>query len=61
MSMQTITTTDAHLAQAIQQYGALTYLILFVIIFCETGLVVTPFKMPQLAASRISRRLAVSR
>lgn len=34
---------DAHLAQAIQQYGALTYLILFVIIFCETGLVVTPF------------------
>lgn len=34
---------DAHLAQAIQQYGALTYVILFVIIFCETGLVVTPF------------------
>ena len=34
---------DAHLAQAIQQYGTLTYLILFLIIFCETGLVVTPF------------------
>jgi membrane-associated protein len=34
---------DVHLAQAIQQYGALTYVILFVIIFCETGLVVTPF------------------
>ena len=34
---------DAHLAQAIQQYGTLTYLILFVIIFCETGLVVLPF------------------
>ena len=34
---------DAHLAQAISQYGTLTYLFLFVIIFCETGLVVTPF------------------
>jgi membrane-associated protein len=34
---------DAHLAEAIQQYGTLTYLILFVIVFCETGLVVTPF------------------
>ena len=34
---------DAHLAQAITQYGTLTYLILFVIVFCETGLVVTPF------------------
>ena len=27
----------------IQQYGALTYGILFTIIFCETGLVFTPF------------------
>ena len=34
---------DVHLEQAIQQYGVLTYLILFVIVFCETGLVVTPF------------------
>jgi membrane-associated protein len=34
---------DVHLEQAIRQYGVLTYLILFVIVFCETGLVVTPF------------------
>ena len=30
-------------ARLINNYGAWTYLILFVIIFCETGLVVTPF------------------
>ncbi len=34
---------DAHLTDAIHQYGALTYVILFLIVFCETGLVVTPF------------------
>ena len=34
---------DVHLAVLLQQYGAWVYLILFVIIFCETGLVVTPF------------------
>jgi membrane-associated protein len=34
---------DKNLAIFIQQYGALTYAILFVVIFCETGLVVTPF------------------
>lgn len=34
---------DAHLAEIIQQYGTWTYVILFLIIFCETGLVVTPF------------------
>jgi len=34
---------DRHLAEIIQQYGAWTYLILFLIIFAETGLVVTPF------------------
>jgi membrane-associated protein len=34
---------DTHLAATIAMYGALTYAILFAIIFCETGLVVTPF------------------
>jgi membrane-associated protein len=33
---------DKHLQQMIEQWGAWTYLILFLIIFCETGLVVTP-------------------
>lgn len=34
---------DAHLAEMISLYGVWVYAILFVIIFCETGLVVTPF------------------
>lgn len=34
---------DQHLTVLIQNYGAWVYLILFLIIFCETGLVVTPF------------------
>lgn len=34
---------DKHLANIIQQYGALSYILLFVIIFMETGFVVTPF------------------
>jgi len=33
---------DAYMNVVIQNYGAWTYLILFLIIFCETGLVVTP-------------------
>jgi membrane-associated protein len=34
---------DRHLATLLQQHGAWVYLLLFAIIFCETGLVVTPF------------------
>ncbi len=34
---------DRHLAVLIQDYGPWTYAILFLIVFCETGLVVTPF------------------
>jgi membrane-associated protein len=33
---------DKHLADVIQQYGAYTYALLFLIVFLETGLVVTP-------------------
>ncbi|MFH1840620.1 MAG: DedA family protein [Candidatus Shapirobacteria bacterium] len=34
---------DTHLGEIIAQYGTLSYLILFVIIFAETGFVFTPF------------------
>jgi membrane-associated protein len=34
---------DAHLASLLQQHGVWVYLLLFLIVFCETGLVVTPF------------------
>jgi membrane-associated protein len=34
---------DKHLVELLQQYGTWTYAILFLIIFCETGLVITPF------------------
>lgn len=34
---------DQHLLELFNQYGLLIYGILFLIIFCETGLVVTPF------------------
>ena len=33
---------DKHLAELVRDYGTWTYLVLFVIVFCETGLVVTP-------------------
>jgi membrane-associated protein len=34
---------DDHLQALVVSYGAWVYLILFLIVFCETGLVVTPF------------------
>ncbi|HWD23092.1 MAG TPA: DedA family protein [Burkholderiales bacterium] len=34
---------DRHLATFVAQYGGWVYLLLFLIVFCETGLVVTPF------------------
>ncbi len=34
---------DRHLSEIIRTYGVWTYVILFVIVFCETGLVATPF------------------
>ncbi|RIK87447.1 MAG: DedA family protein [Planctomycetota bacterium] len=33
---------DKHLAELVQAYGGWAYLLLFIIVFCETGLVVTP-------------------
>lgn len=34
---------DIHLFSLVAEYGKVLYLILFVIVFCETGLVITPF------------------
>lgn len=34
---------DKYISILIQNYGVWVYLILFIVIFCETGLVVTPF------------------
>ena len=34
---------DKHLSALLQQYGPWIYLLLFLIVFCETGLVITPF------------------
>ena len=34
---------DEHLKQMIDHFGSWTYVFLFLIVFCETGLVVTPF------------------
>ncbi len=33
---------DVHLASIFEEYGILTYGLLFLIVFCETGLVITP-------------------
>ena len=42
-AVQFVLHLDVHLAQLVAQYGTLIYAILFAIVFCETGLVVTPF------------------
>lgn len=34
---------DTHLSILMQQYGTTVYIFLFLVIFCETGLVITPF------------------
>ena len=34
---------DKYLGDIIRDYGTITYILLFIVIFCETGLVVTPF------------------
>lgn len=34
---------DQYLQQFIQTYGSWTYILLFVVIFCESGVIVTPF------------------
>jgi len=34
---------DKNLPSFLDEYGGLVYLVLFIVIFCETGLVVTPF------------------
>lgn len=38
-----ITHIDTHLFEIVEKYGLWIYAILFLIVFCETGLVVTPF------------------
>lgn len=34
---------DVYLTDIIQKFGTQTYILLFIILFCETGLVITPF------------------
>lgn len=41
--MELLTNTEVVLDRWVNDYGLFIYLILFLIIFCETGLVVTPF------------------
>lgn len=50
---------DQHLRALTQDYGGWVYLILFLIIFCETGLVVTPF-LPGDSLLFVSGTLAAS-
>ena len=46
---------DVHLAELVAQYGVWVYAILFLILFCETGLVVTPFPAGRFPAVRRGR------
>ncbi|MFR9166549.1 MAG: DedA family protein [Dysgonomonas sp.] len=41
--MELLSNTEVVLDRWVNEYGLWVYLILFIIIFCETGLVVTPF------------------
>ena len=41
--MEFVLHIDIYLGAVIQALGIWTYLVLFLIVFCETGLVVTPF------------------
>ena len=43
LAYQLIFHLDEHLGKLTHDYGSWTYAILFVVVFCETGLVVTPF------------------
>ncbi len=43
LAIEWILHLDKHLETLTQNYGSWTYLILFLVVFCETGLVVTPF------------------
>ncbi len=43
IAWQFIAHLDSELGALVQQYGAWIYVILFLIVFCETGLVIAPF------------------
>ena len=66
--MDFILNLDEHLVELLQQYGVWLYAILFLIVFAETGLVVTPwlpgdsllFAVGTLAAIDTSAELARS-
>ena len=51
---------DQYMAMIVRDYHAWTYAILFIIIFCETGLVVTPF-LPGDSTFRCRSDLCVTR
>lgn len=43
MTIDFILNIDTHLSSIVQTYGVWSYAVLFLIVFCETGLVVLPF------------------